>query len=667
MRRPTPKKLPLVLSALLAALAFGLRAAEAVPAGVSAPASAAAVVAPAPATVATASVILVAPTPSPTPVPVPVTGAPGVPGVPNGSFTVLTRSSQPPTPVMHLRWAAAEPGDFLIRGYRLFRSEGSSGDLTRRPVPDPGSGAVPLGLSYDDPVQIGTTYQYVVEAVDVKDHAGPRSAPFQVDLRSLPPEQIAPRPPQGLTALPARETVKLQWQAPAAWVATISSYRVFRGPVSGAVADQLLTETSGTAFEDSPPARALDFIYALQSVDIAGRTSAMSSTISARATGPLPPGSPAGLTTKAKVDKVTLTWSLAPAGTSPVTAYLLQRRPEESDAWTRVALLSASTTTQTDSVEGDRGYIYSLAAIDSEGLTGSAVYAGASPTAKVWNKTLVILMPTAYSNNKGDDRGINLDVLFDFYVGSLYESYTSPITTFTKNGLFQPLQIGTVTSDLKWSLLNDNGYFVPGLAAGLYTAALIPFGNPGGGQSVGVSSAGNGISTLGNAYAVASKRFWPTEPRAAMHIGLMYGKLADYLTSDPTPKDWRPTLRHLTPGGDVPMLLNRFVDPKQGALVSQASHMLFGGIQVPFTVPLIFTEWRTGLRLEGMLPLASTADYPPNTLITDGRPVEQLLPYMINIHVDNLPLFGFEFSYFKYDGGYQIIAFYHIPDLTWSW
>jgi hypothetical protein len=373
-----------------------------------------------------------------------------------------------------------------------------------------------------------------------------------------------------------------------------------------------------------------------------------------------------GLTTSAKVEKVTLSWSAATPGTSPVTAYLLRRREEYSETWKTVAYLSASVSAHTDRVNGDRGYVYSLAAVDSEGLTGTAIFVGASPTAKVWNKTLVILMPTAYANNRGYDSGLNLNVLFDFYVGSLYENYTSPTTNFNKTGLLQPLQIGTVTGDFKWALLDDRG-LIPGLAAGAYTTALIPFGNPGGGQNVGVSSAGSGISTLGNVYGVISKRFWPGEPRAALHLGLMYGKLADYMTCDPSPPDWRPTLRHLMPGGDIPMLLNRFVDPKLGALVSQAPHMAFAGLQVPFTVPLIFSEWRTGVRLEAMVPLPESAGYSANSLFTQGRTPEELLPVMTNIHIDNLPLFGFEFSLFQYLGGYQIIAFYHIPDLTWSW
>jgi hypothetical protein len=609
------------------------------------------------------------PTPSPVPMqaPTPSPGGPGTPGMVSGAFTVLTRSGQAPAPVMSLRWPAAEPGDYLIRGYRLLRSEAAKDSWTQRPPATGDKAPGPLGLNAEDPVQIGTTYEYVVEAIDVKGRVGPRSAPFHVDLRSLPEDQVAPRPPQGLSAIGQRETVKLEWQASPAWVEPVSGYRVFRGESWAALAQSAaLTEVAGTSYEDTPTVKAKDFVYALRTVDVGGRASALSLSVSARATGPLPPGSPVGLTTHAKVEKVSLAWSPASPGTSPVTAYLLRRREEASDVWKTVAYLPASASAHTDSVSGDRGYVYSLAAVDAEGLTGTAAYAGASPTAKIWNKTLVILMPTAYANNKGYDSGLNLNVLFDFYVGSLYESYTNPATSFNKTGLFQPLQIGTVTGDFKWSLLDDRG-LIPGLAAGVYTAALIPFGSPGGGQSVGVSSAGNGISTLGNVYGVFSKRFWPGEPRAAIHVGLMYGKLADYLTSDPSPKDWRPTLRHLAPGGDVPMMLNRFADPKLGALVAQAPHMAFAGLQMPFTVPLLFTTWRTGIRLEAMVPLPESAEYPANILSNQGHTAEELLPVMTNIHIDNLPLFGFEFSLFQYLGGYQVIAFYHIPDLTWSW
>lgn len=602
------------------------------------------------------------PTLEPTPLPL-VSGAPAAPGTPTGTFLVLTRSGQAPAPAARLRWEAAEPGDFLIQGYRLYRAPAGTTSFQRRPD----GASEPLGLSVDDLVQTGAAYDYQVEAVDVKGHPGPRSATFHLDLRSLPIEQVAPRSPEALTATSKRSTVQLQWKPSPLWVAPVSSYRVYRSEPQGPVASQALSEVAGLAYEDTPPAATKDYIYAVQAVDTVGRVSALSLTVSSRATGALPPSPPVGLTCTAKVEKVTLSWGVAQPGTSPVTAYVVRRREEQSEAWKQIAYLGASITTKTDTVpEGDKAYVYSVAAVDAEGLTGTAAFIGASPTAKAWNKTLVILMPTAYANQKLTDKGVNLNVLFDFYVGSLYESYTNPITSFNKTGLFQPLQIGTVTGDIKWALLDDRG-LIPGLAAGFYGSALIPFGNPGGGQSVGVSSAGGGISTLGNVYGVMSKRFWPGEPRAALHGGMMLGKLADYITSDPSPKDWRPTMRHLLPGSDIPMLLNRFVDPKQGALVTQASNMAFAGLQVPFTVPLIFTQWRSGLRIEAMQPLPDSAEFTATTLNTLGRDPKDLLPTMFNFHIDNLPLFGFEFSYFKYEGGYQIIAFYHIPDLTWVW
>jgi hypothetical protein len=170
-------------------------------------------------------------------------------------------------------------------------------------------------------------------------------------------------------------------------------------------------------------------------------------------------------------------------------------------------------------------------------------------------------------------------------------------------------------------------------------------------------------------YAVLSKHFIPSNPDAAVHAGIMYGKLADDLDTAPTPSWMWPTLRHLLPSGDYPTLYSRFVDPAFDQVVGQAPDMAFFGLQFPFTVPLGFTRWRSGLRLEAMFPLAWDAEYPPNVTATEtenGNPASQL-PYLINIHVDNLPLFGFEFGLFEFSGGYEVIAFYHIPDLTWSW
>lgn len=588
---------------------------------------------------------------------------PQAPGPVAGEFRVLTRTGAAPQPVLRLSWDPAEPGDFLIAGYRVHRAteggaweaRGAEGGLVKGPV-------------WDDPVQPGEAYDYVVEAVDVKGLAGRRSRPSRFDLRTLPPALLAPPAPVGVSAVPRRDDVELVWDAGSPWVAPIRGYRVWAADSLEGLAGAAPVDLSGTSWVDSSSRPDALRWYAVASVDAAGRVSPLSATVSAKPTGTLPPGAPVGLTTRSRTERVLLAWEPAPPGTAPVTAYLLSRRWEGEEEWSFLARLGPERREYSDRAPGDRGYVYSLAAVDSEGNTGQAAYVGASPSAKPLNKTLVVLMPTAYANHKDRDRGLNLNVLFDFYVGSLYQSYTSPLTGLERTAQFQPLQVATVSTDAKWALLDDRG-FVPGLATGFYSASLINFGQPSGSQTVGISSTGGGIRTLGNVYVAASKRFWPGERRASVHGGLFLGALADTLVREPLPPDWHLTARHLLPGGDLPQLLTRFVDPKLGAQVGQAPHLAFAGVQFPFTVPLGFRRWHTGLRMEYITPLAYRAEYAPSATglpPPDAAPATQL-PWLLNVHVDNLPLFGFEFGFFKIPGGFQLIAFYHIPDLTWSW
>ncbi|HTB35053.1 MAG TPA: hypothetical protein VNZ54_00285 [bacterium] len=605
--------------------------------------------------------------PSPTPTnsftPAPAGELPQAPGAPSGSFQLLTATGQAPRPVVSLSWSAAEPGNYLIKGYVVLRKEEGSAQA------EPRNGAAPLNdLAFADAVDLGKAYRYQVQAVDVKGRPGALSQPFGIDLSEVPEEELAPPAPQGVSATSRRSTVFLSWSPMAAWLAPVSDYRLYRArrPRDLAASEPLTLPASASSFEETPTARGKDWWYALQVEDQTGRLSPMSVTVSGRATGTLPPAL-VGITATAGVEKVELDWLPARQGTAAVSAYLLQRRSLPDGSWHRPVVLAPGASTYNEGVDGGQEYLYRVAAVDAEGNTGTWVFASASPTAKAWNKSQVVLMPTAYINDPFRDHGISLAVLFDFYVGSLYETYTSPETGHQEVGVFQPLQIGTVTSDVKWAMLDDQGW-IPGLAVGLYTSALISFGS-GNASTVGVSSTQGGLQTLGDVYAVMSKRFWPGHPQDVFHAGIMVGKIADSLGGDNTPEGWRLTLRHLSPGNDFPTLFTHFVDPKLGAVIAQSPDMAFAGLQAPFTVPLGFTRWHTALRLEAMVPLPFHAEYEP---VVQGTPLptasaSSQLPWMMNIHLDNLPLFGFEFGLLEYAGGLQVIAFYHVPDLSWNW
>jgi hypothetical protein len=605
--------------------------------------------------------------PSPTPTnsftPAPEGELPQAPGPPDGGFRLITATGAAPQPVVELHWPAAEPGNYLIKGYRLLRADAGSSDFKPR------SGPAPMTMTgYVDAVELGKAYAYKVDAVDVKDRPGAKSRAFDIDLSEIPDERLAPPAPRALTATSRRATVALSWSPMSAWLSPVSDYRLFRARRPGdlAASAPLTLPATASAFEETPTARGQDWWYALQVEDQAGRLSPMSLTVSGRSTGTLPPAL-VGISATAGVEKVELDWLPARQGTAAVSAYLLQRRSLPDGGWHRPVVLAPGAASYSEGLDGGQEYLYRVAAVDAEGNTGTWVFASASPTAKAWNKSQVVLMPTAYINDPFKDRGISLAVLFDFYVGSLYETYTSPLTGHQEVGVFQPLQIGTVTSDLKWALLDDQGW-VPGMAVGLYTSALISFGS-GNASTVGVSSSSGGLQTLGDAYAVVSKRFWPGHPQDVLHLGMMVGKIGDSLAGPSTPDGWRLTLRHLSPGNDFPTLFTHFVDPKLGAVVAQSPDMAFAGLQAPFTVPLGFTRWHTALRLEAMVPLSIGAEYQPvvaGTTLPTASPSTQL-PWMLNIHLDNLPLFGFEFGILEYAGGMQVIAFYHVPDLSWNW
>ncbi|HXC63139.1 MAG TPA: hypothetical protein VNZ67_02215, partial [bacterium] len=210
------------------------------------------------------------PTPSNTFTPAPAGELPQAPGQPQGSFSLVTAAGKGPQTVVQLAWPAAEPGNYLIKGYHVLRAASGSPDYQTRS----GDGPLP-GLSFSDAVDLGKAYAYKVEAVDVKGRPGARSPAFKIDLADVPDALLAPPAPQGLTATSKRSTVALSWNPMSAWLAPVSDYRVFRarhpGDLDGAA--PLTLPATASSFEETPTARGKDWWYAVQVEDQAGRLS----------------------------------------------------------------------------------------------------------------------------------------------------------------------------------------------------------------------------------------------------------------------------------------------------------------------------------------------------------------------------------------------------------
>jgi hypothetical protein len=582
--------------------------------------------------------------------------APSPPGALSAEFSLEAGGDRNGKPTAMLSWQPSMAQTYLIKGYRvLLRDE--SGNFK-----DPSAGQASLLPSSftTQSVEVGKVYAFAVQAVDAKGNSSAASAPAILDLVHLDPSRLAPRAPQGLTATSMRNAVRLSWNAPQAWYAPVSTYILFRDK------EALAKDLSLTTYMDlSPKAKTL-FTYQVEAVDVSGRASVLSLTATGQATGAVAPLAPKNLSISAKAERVVLSWEPSLAGTAPVSFYLIKRitepgAGESGEVSKKLAPLDMSRTSYTDSVEGSHFYRYELRSIDSEGNTSAASEVRAFVESKPFNKTELLLMPTAYSNNLDRDTGLNINVLFDYFVGSLFYNYFSQTADKASAGVFQPLQVGTVSLDLKETWIPETR-FSPALATGFYGTALINFGAPNSAQTVGVSSSGGGIQSLGDLYAVASKRFGY---QSAIHLGFMHGGLADELVglADKSGHpDWDLTIRHLMPGGDYPKLLDHMVEPSLSVQVQDSPDMLFSGIQFPFSLPLGFTRWRSALKLEVLAPL-NPEPLRRQAGVTDVSGP----PLMFNFHFDNLPLFGFEFSIFEFQNGWEWIAFYHIPDLTWSW
>ena len=584
---------------------------------------------------------------------------PQAPSALTGYFSFETLSRGQEKPVVHLGWRAAEPTMFLLGGYRIYRGEGQGVTPT---VLGPADKLPASDLGFDDrSVELGKVYRYRVQAFDAKGNTSAPSNQVAVDLAHLPSSQLAPAAPAGLTARGGQFDVLLDWQPSDVRVDPVSYYQVFRAPsVTG-----LLSETStalksltATSLADLVPDTHTAYFYRVRSVDSKARASDFSATVSAKATGTLPPTEPGMFTARAEEGAVLLSWEPSSPGTSPVSEYYIRRRPlaDPGAAWDLIGPRPVSFSAYTDYVsaglDDKRVLLYQVFAVDHAGNSSDAAELSALPLPKPVDKTGLLLMPTAFSNHKNRDTGLNLNGMFSYYIGSLYETFDAPSLGRTRTGVFQPIRIGTATAILKYSFF-PNTEFTPTLGVGMYTVALLSLSQPtnGSSQSVGASSSGNSsFTTLGGPFIVASKWLWRG---AAIHAGLMRGDFANDLVRL-FPPNWALTLRHISPGGNFTDLFPKLVDPGLNVPVETAPNLLFYGLQFPFTVPLGFFNWRTGLRMEYLTPAF------PDTSVNSAE-----IPYMINAHIDNLPLFGFEFSYFHYFQGYEIVAFYHFRDLNW--
>lgn len=244
-------------------------------------------------------------------------------------------------------------GGVTAHTYRVYRST------------DGGATWAALGTSnaesFTDATAVNdTTYTY---AVLTRNSVGdsPLSSPASATPRSG--TLTAPGVPVGFKAASAYLSSQLTWSAPTFdGGSPVTGYRILRSTTSGG--ETVLTDVSaGTlSYTDSAVTPQVRYYYTLQALNAVGASDAATEQSAVPSSGvPTAPVLSRDTTTPSGV--VTLTWTVASEGGTPVTKYVVVRDG------IRIAVVNAPTTTLTDPAPLSGSHSYQVKAVNSIGTS----------------------------------------------------------------------------------------------------------------------------------------------------------------------------------------------------------------------------------------------------------------------------------------------------------
>jgi glucuronoarabinoxylan endo-1,4-beta-xylanase len=167
-----------------------------------------------------------------------------------------------------LDWLDNSEGD--LDGYNVYRSETSGGDYSEI------ASLVTSSDYIDSDVTVGTTYYYVVTAVDVSTN----ESGYSNQSSATPYDGTPPAVPTALFAIPDNGSVSLDWQDNSE--DDLDGYNVYRSTTSGSgyvkLNDMLL---SSSDYTDNSVTNEITYYYVVSAVDIYSNESGYSSEVHA--------------------------------------------------------------------------------------------------------------------------------------------------------------------------------------------------------------------------------------------------------------------------------------------------------------------------------------------------------------------------------------------------
>ena len=299
-----------------------------------------------------------------------------------------------------LDWDESVEAD--LYGYNVKRATGSGGPYTII------ASALSNSDYVDNTVTNGTTYYYVVSAVDTHANQSVNST----EVSSTPTDATPPTAPTGLVVTTGDGQVSLDWDDNAE--SDLASYNVKRATSSGGPYTTIATGVIVSTYTDTAVTNDTTYFYVVSAVDTSANESANSTEASATPTDLTPPAAPASLVATTGDGQVTLDWADNSEG--DLASYNVKRATATGGPYTTIATgVGVSAHTDTGVTNGTT-YHYVVSAVDDSGNeSANSTEVSATPTDSVPPAAPTSLVVTTGDGQVSLDWGDNAEGDLDGY------------------------------------------------------------------------------------------------------------------------------------------------------------------------------------------------------------------------------------------------------------
>jgi len=255
----------------------------------------------------------------------------------------------------------------------------------------------------DTAVSNGTTYYYVITAVDTSNN----QSAYSNAAMARPHDDTPPAAPTGLSATAEDGSVRLAWsnnnREP-----DFAGYKVYRSTDPGGEYSSIASGLASNNYIDNDVSNSTTYHYAIKAVDTSSNESNPSEAVSAKPCDTDPPAKPTGLTVTIDGGSIKLMWDTI--NESDLAGYNVYRGTTDDftpSSTNKIAeRLNASNYTDNSVVNGIT-YYYKVKAIDvclnesaaSDGASGRLVDRVYNKTRGLWYSTIQAAIDNATQNN----------------------------------------------------------------------------------------------------------------------------------------------------------------------------------------------------------------------------------------------------------------------------